>query len=133
MASSIYIKGIDQLEKQVKQMLKEMGKEKANLLLGQARLIRDRIKEKAPVGETGNLKAAAYAAARPETTTYPVTAFAGIRPRKAPHGHLVEFGHGGPHPAPPHPFVRPAIDEMLPKVRENIKEGLKKMIEGSIL
>ena len=23
----------------------------------------------------------------------------------------VEFGHGGPRPAPPHPFVRPAIDE----------------------
>lgn len=25
--------------------------------------------------------------------------------------HLVEFGHGGPHPAPPHPFARPAWDE----------------------
>jgi HK97 gp10 family phage protein len=25
--------------------------------------------------------------------------------------HLVEFGHGGPHPAPPHPFMRPALDE----------------------
>ena len=23
----------------------------------------------------------------------------------------VEFGHGGPRPAPPHPFVRPALDE----------------------
>ena len=22
----------------------------------------------------------------------------------------VEFGHGGPHPAPPHPFIRPAFD-----------------------
>jgi HK97 gp10 family phage protein len=24
--------------------------------------------------------------------------------------HLVELGHGGPHPAPPHPFMRPAFD-----------------------
>ena len=23
--------------------------------------------------------------------------------------HLVEYGHGGPHPAPPHPFFRPGI------------------------
>jgi HK97 gp10 family phage protein len=22
----------------------------------------------------------------------------------------VEYGHGGPHPAPPHPFIRPAYD-----------------------
>lgn len=26
-------------------------------------------------------------------------------------GHLVEFGHGGIHPAPPHPFARPAFEE----------------------
>ena len=24
--------------------------------------------------------------------------------------HLVEFGHGGKHPAPAHPFLRPAAD-----------------------
>lgn len=28
----------------------------------------------------------------------------------APHAHLVEYGHGGPAPAPPHPFVRLAYD-----------------------
>jgi HK97 gp10 family phage protein len=27
--------------------------------------------------------------------------------------HLVEFGHGGPHPAPPHPILRPAYDERI--------------------
>ena len=30
------------------------------------------------------------------------------RPTKV--GHLVEFGHGGPHPAPAHPFLVPAAD-----------------------
>lgn len=24
--------------------------------------------------------------------------------------HNVEFGHGGPHPAPPHPFMMPAVE-----------------------
>jgi len=28
----------------------------------------------------------------------------------AKYAHLVEFGHGGKHPAPPHPFLRPAFD-----------------------
>ncbi len=27
--------------------------------------------------------------------------------------HLVEFGHGGPSPAPPHPILRPAYDERI--------------------
>lgn len=30
---------------------------------------------------------------------------------KAPHGHLVEYGHGGKRPAPAHPFLRPAYDQ----------------------
>ena len=28
---------------------------------------------------------------------------------EAPHAHLIELGHGGPQPAPPHPFMEPAI------------------------
>lgn len=28
---------------------------------------------------------------------------------EAHHAHLVEDGHGGPHPAPPHPFWEPAV------------------------
>jgi HK97 gp10 family phage protein len=34
----------------------------------------------------------------------------GVDRKKAPHAHLVEMGHGGPHPAPAHPFLRPAFD-----------------------
>lgn len=30
--------------------------------------------------------------------------------------HLVEFGHAGPHPAPAHPFMRPAWRELKPEV-----------------
>ena len=113
-------------------LLKGVTNEKTKLLLTQARLVRDRIREKAPRGPTGNLKAAAYASALPEKVTAPAVAFAGIRPRKAPHAHLVEFGHGGPHPAPPHPFVRPAWDEMKERVKQDIKEGLKRIIEGAV-
>lgn len=36
-----------------------------------------------------------------------VTDYTRINPAK--YAHLVEFGHGGPRPAPPHPFMRPAF------------------------
>ena len=45
-------------------------------------------------------------------------------------GHLVEKGHGGKSPAPPHPFMRPAIDAtrgaVVSEMREKIRAGLAK-------
>ena len=35
----------------------------------------------------------------------------------APHSHLVEYGHGGPRPAPPHPYLRPALDKNIDDAR----------------
>ena len=52
---------------------------------------------------------------------------------RAYHAHLVEGGHGGPHPAPPHPFWRPTvqahgteavnalIDELLDEMDDSIE------------
>jgi HK97 gp10 family phage protein len=31
----------------------------------------------------------------------------------APHAWLVEFGHGGPKPAPAHPYLKPALDKNI--------------------
>lgn len=38
--------------------------------------------------------------------------------------HLVEFGHGGPHPAPPHPFMRPAWDGSKKAVEKTMTEAI---------
>jgi HK97 gp10 family phage protein len=35
----------------------------------------------------------------------------------APHAHLIEYGHGGPSPAPPHPFLRPALEKNITEAR----------------
>lgn len=47
----------------------------------------------------------------------------------APHAHLVEYGHGGPAPAPPHPFVRPAFDrkegEAFAEMRRVLEEEIR--------
>lgn len=37
----------------------------------------------------------------------------------------VEFGHGGPAPAPPHPYIRVSFDEMHPEALEAMKRVLK--------
>ena len=46
----------------------------------------------------------------------------------APHAHLVEYGHGGPAPAPPHPFVRPAFDRKEGEAFAEIKRVLQEEI-----
>lgn len=46
----------------------------------------------------------------------------------APHAHLVEYGHGGPHPAPPHPYLEPAAEmaeaEAIDAIMEELTKGL---------
>jgi hypothetical protein len=77
---SVYLKGLDQLERNTNKLIKDVTTEKTKLLLEQAQVVRDALREAAPRGPTGNLKAACYAKAYPETTTSPAVAFAGIRP-----------------------------------------------------
>jgi len=40
-----------------------------------------------------------------------------IAKAKSPHAHLVEYGHGGPNPAPAHPFLRPAKFRVISQVK----------------
>ena len=47
----------------------------------------------------------------------------------APYANPVEFGHGGPHPAPPHPFVRPAFDARVDEAYEKLKEQLRTALD----
>ena len=46
----------------------------------------------------------------------------------SPVSHLVEWGHGGPKPAPPHPFVEPAAqsveDQVVDAIAQVLLEGL---------
>lgn len=42
----------------------------------------------------------------------------------------VEYGHGGPHPAPAHPYIRPAFDMMAPVAESIIVSELRATIKG---
>ena len=41
----------------------------------------------------------------------------------------VEYGHGGPAPAPAHPFLRPAYDTRADEAYEIIRDGLRDAID----
>ena len=41
----------------------------------------------------------------------------------------VEFGHGGPGPAPAHPYIRPAYDVTEDEAYELIRNGLREALE----
>lgn len=42
----------------------------------------------------------------------------------------VEYGHGGPAPAPAHPFIRPAYDTRADEAYEIIRDGLRDAIDN---
>jgi len=123
---------IKELEQAGNKIVGNLNREKTRALLKAARKVRKRIKQKAPRGPTGKLKKAAYAKALPATMNRPTVAFAGIRARRAPHAHLVEYGHAGPHPAPPHPFLRPAWDSIKDEIKQDVAAAFKQTIEGSV-
>lgn len=83
-------------------------------------------KDLAPV-RTGELKRALRVGRRlttKDTSQVEVGAFSG----EAPHAHLVEGGHGGPRPAPPHPFLQPAVEMTEADVIDAIMEELTRSL-----
>lgn len=44
--------------------------------------------------------------------------------------HLVEYGHGGPHPAPAHPFLEPAFNHHKDEAAEIIKAKLREALNS---
>ena len=41
----------------------------------------------------------------------------------------VEYGHGGPAPAPAHPFIRPAYDTRADEAYQIIRDGLRDAVD----
>jgi len=134
MKASIYItdKSIKELERAANQLIKEVHEGETKILLEAARYIQDGIKQniaKTFIKRTGNLAGSTYAKAYPPTMSKSAIAFAGIRPRKAPHAHLLEFGTVQ---MKPHEFVKPAIDDRKGPAMDMIISGLKKTVEGAV-
>lgn len=47
-----------------------------------------------------------------------------------PVAYYVERGHGGPHPAPAHPYMEPAADEAEDEVTAAILDAIRQYLDG---
>ena len=94
--------------------------------LQEAKSLAGMIRQGAPVGKKGNIKRGIVS--KLFRRKGKSIAFVGINFRIAPHAHLVEDGHGGPHPAPPHPFFRPKVNKFVRTWGENVKRALDKKV-----
>lgn len=75
------------------------------------------VRRRAPRGPTGRLKRSI----KRRTSKDKLSVQISVSPKIAPHGHLVEFGHGGRAPAPPHPFFYPPLETAADKLNAGIK------------
>ena len=124
---SFKFEGMAELQEQLGKIIDGVtGEEMKQVFLSQAIVLRDEAKRIAPLGETGNLRRGIFASRGDENKP---NAIVGVDYRVAPHSHLVEFGHAGPHPAPPHPFMRPAILNKTEAVRKGMADGLGAIIK----
>jgi len=129
MSAKFDISGADVLLRDLERMIPSDTNVDDALKAG-AEPIRDEMQRNAPVGETGNLKRAVKVG-NVRTRKNGRTITIGIHRRdidlSAKGGHYypayVEYGHGGPRPAPPHPFVRPAYDLKKDEAWNAIKQA----------
>ena len=120
------IKGIEELQAELSKLVNEVtGKEMKDVYVKAAIELRDEARRLAPV-RTGELKRAIFAARGDENKS---SALVGVNYGIAPHAHLVEFGHAGPHPAPPHPYMRPAVASKKDAVKQIITDGLGEIVK----
>ena len=77
-----------------------------------AQVFYDAYRAKVPTGKTGNLRSSIYQAFSKDNSDGPVAEYhISWNHVKAPHGFNVEYGHGGPRPAPAKAYLRNTYDE----------------------
>lgn len=123
---ALAFKGMDEFQDRLSKIVNEVtGAEMKEVMLEGALLLRDEARRRAPV-KTGALRKGIFAA-RGDANKPSV--LVGVNYKIAPHAHLIEFGHGGPRPAPPKPYMRPAIDASAIRIQNIMKSGFAKIIE----
>lgn len=101
-----------------------LGRQAPKALNAGAEIVLRAAKENAPV-RTGELKNALRIGRRKKTRDQYAVEVGTFYPDAA-HTHLVERGHGGPKPAPAHPFLEPAVESTEDAVIDAIMEELMK-------
>ena len=136
---SLEIRGVDELTSDLQRMAEKAGSEAADMALkAGAKVILTEMKAQAQIDprvRKGNLLkslklGSIVTAMREQRSKIGVKRIElGSYEKKhgqiAPHAHLVEYGHGGPYPAPPHPFIRPSFDKRVDEAYDEMRRVLK--------
>jgi len=142
--TKIKIEGMDEFKKNIDKVNKDVIKILPDAVMAGAKIVQAAARSKVPV-KSGALKSGIKAEITWDKNA-PV-AWAGVgfdremnavfvKYSKAGKRYYypasVEYGTKGPHSAPAHPFMRPAIDNNKAKVRKEIKDRVKAAIEGAV-
>lgn len=150
------ILGLDALERNMQALAREVDSDDfVNALQGIGGTLRDQLKAASPIGPTGRMRKKGLFVAgmkvgeesieksgslkrswkskkfKRKTQGSPAV-FVAVDRKQAPHAHLVEFGHGGPHPAPAHPFVRPTVDKFKSEYPRLVTAALREKLGATI-
>ncbi len=132
---SLEFKGTSDLKDDLATMASALGDDgttTAKILKGAAQPILDQMIQNAstdPRPRSGNLRGALQVKKASGRRGSRVTVGVHASEGGAPYAQPVEFGHGGPHPAPPHPFVRPAFDAKAEEAYEEMKILLNAVLD----
>ena len=125
---ALRIEGIEEIQAKLANVINAAtGKQAKDVYVEAAVYGKNQVVPLVPV-KTGALRRAIFAARGDENKP---DALLGVNYRIAPHAHLVEFGHGGPHPAGPHPYMRPGVTRAAPGIARIIKDGLLQVIDDA--
>lgn len=137
MAATLETAGFLELTAEIEKMADEFvdaGNEAgglAGIVKAGAEVVLAQAKLNAPVGATGNLQRDLKVVMKVKGAR--VKARIGVQKGdKAFYATFVEFGHGGPHPAGPHPFLAPAMDAKREEALGVIKAGLKAKLNNIV-
>ena len=130
MAAKFDISGTDIFLRDLERMIPSDTNVDDALTAG-AEPIKEEMVRIAPVGATGNLqKAIKVGGVRTSKNGRTITV--GVHRRDIDlsdkggeyYPAFVEYGHGGPHPAPPHPYIRPAFDLKKDEAWNTVKQAV---------
>lgn len=132
---TVRLDGLRELEARVQELRDSLDPDKVEpILLEGARIIANRMREKAPVGPTGSLRASIVARQLKRLGKGPAPAVAAVDRKIAPHAHLVEYGHKTPEGGrvPAHPFFRPAVDETEGAAARHVMQKLDELLDKAV-
>lgn len=131
----IEIKGVDALMSELQQLASRASGETADRALKSgARIILREMRTQVPIGPRVRPEKLRNALRlghvtkmlRSGTKRIQLGTYEQRNGRIAPHAHLVEYGHEGPAPAPPHPFIRPSFDRRADEAYDEMVRVLRK-------